>query len=65
MGGALVNALAFSGTNYFFGKLGGAERKQHNLQMERYTKARDEYSKEHQHRQDFISQSLQQQRHAS
>jgi len=63
-GGALVNALAFSGTNYLFGKLGGAERKRHNLAMEKYTKARDEYSRERQQRLDFINQSFQQQRHA-
>ena len=64
-GRALVNALAFSGTKYLFGKLGGAERKRHNLQMERYAKARDEHSKERQQRLDFINQALQQRRHAS
>jgi len=63
-GGAVVNALAFSGTNYLFGKLGGAERKRHNLAMEKLSKARDEYSRERQQRLDFINQSFQQQRHA-
>jgi len=43
-GGALVNALAFSGTNDLFGKLGGAERKRHNLAMEQLSKARAKYS---------------------
>jgi len=62
--GAVVNALAFSGTNYLFGKLGGAERKRHNLAMEKLSKARDEYSRERQQRLDFINQSFQQQRHA-
>jgi len=63
-GGAVVNALAFSGTNYLFGKLGGAERKRHNLAMEKLSKARAEYSRERQQRLDFINQSFQQQRHA-
>lgn len=63
-GGALVNALAFSGTSYLFGKLGGAERKRHNLAMEKFSKARDEYNRERQQRLDFKNQSFQQQKHA-
>jgi len=43
--GALVNALAFSGTNYLFGKLGGVERKWHNLAMEQLSKDHAKYSK--------------------
>ena len=46
-GGALVNALAFSGTNFIFGQLGdhgGTEMKRHNLAVERLSKAREEYS---------------------
>jgi len=42
-GGALVNALAFSGTNYPFGMLGGAERKRTfsnlDVAMQEYYKA--------------------------
>ena len=64
-GGALVNALAFSGTNYLFGKLGGAERKRHDLAMEKLSRAREAYSRNRQQRLDFINQSLQQQRHAN
>jgi len=64
-GGALVNALAFSGTNYLFGMLGGAERKRHDLAMEKLSKARGEYSRKSHQRLDFINQSLQQQRHAT
>ena len=63
-GGALVNVLAFSGTNYLFGILGGEERKRH-LAMEKLSMAREEYSKNHQPRLDFINQFLQQQRHAT
>ena len=38
--GALVNALAFSGTNFLFHKLsaGDAERKRHDLAMEQFTR---------------------------
>ena len=44
-GGALVNALAFSGTNFIFSQFGGhgEEMKRHNLAMEQLSKARDEY----------------------
>jgi len=37
--------LAFSGTNFLFGKLGGAERKRHNLAIEQLSKDHAEYSK--------------------
>ena len=39
-GGALVNALAFSGTNFLFHKLsaGDEERKRHDLAMESFTR---------------------------
>ena len=50
-GGALVNALAFSGTNFIFGQLGDhgkAEMKRHNFAMEQLIKARDEYARSHQ-----------------
>ena len=45
IGGALVNALAFSGTNFVFSKLadqGDEERKRHDLALERLQRARDE-----------------------
>ncbi len=45
-GGALVNALAFSGTNYLFGQLKGGEMKRHNLAMEKFYGARQEYAKQ-------------------
>ena len=39
-GGALINALAFSGTNFLFHKLSadGDERKRHDLALEKYTR---------------------------
>ena len=44
-GGALVNALAFSGTNAAFSLLGdhgGTERKRHDLDMEKLSEARED-----------------------
>ena len=66
-GGALINALAFSGTNAAFSLLGdhgGAERKRHNLAMEQLSKAREKYSEERQQRLDYLNKTISQQRHA-
>ena len=66
-GGALVNALAFSGTNFIFGQLGDhgkAEMKRHNLAMEQLSKARGEYARSRQQRLDYINKTLRDQRHA-
>ena len=66
-GGALVNALAFSGTNFIFGQLGdhgGTEMKRHNLAVEKLSKAREEYSKERQQRLDYLNKTISQQKHA-
>ena len=67
IGGALVNSLAFSGSNYMFSKLSGhgeAERKRHNEAIENLQKDRDSWVKERQQRLDFINQELQRERHA-
>ena len=46
IGGAIVNALAFSGSNYIFSKFNtDEERKRHDKALEDLTKARDEYEK--------------------
>ena len=45
IGGTVVNALAFSGTNFVFSRLtehGAEERKRHDLTLEKLQKARDE-----------------------
>ena len=66
-GGALINALAFSGTNFIFGQLGDhgkAEMKRHNLAMEQLSKAREKYNRERQQRLNYISKSLRDQKHA-
>ena len=67
IGGAAINALAFSGSNYLFSKLsdhGEAERKRHDLAMEKFQKARDQWNKERQKRLDFINKKLREQQDA-
>ena len=67
IGGALVNSLAFSGSNYMFTKLsnhGADERKRHNEAIEKLQKDRNSWVKERQQRLDFINQQLQRERHA-
>ena len=49
IGGALVNALAFSGTNFVFSRLtdhGVEECKKHDLALPKLQKARDEWNME-------------------
>ena len=66
IGGALVNAISFTGTNFLFSQFGGhgEEMKRHNLAIEKFTKARDEYTRQRLQRLDFINQTLRDQRHA-
>ena len=66
-GGALINALAFSGTNAAFSLLGDhgkAEMRRHNLAMEKLSKAREDWNRERQQRLDLINKTLNEQRHA-
>ena len=64
-GSALVNALAFSGTNFIFSKFGNhSEQKRHNLAMEQFTQDRKEYSRRRQERFDYINKTLRQEKHA-
>ena len=61
IGGAVVNALAFSGTNFVFSRLtdhGEEERKRHDLALERLQRARDEWNKDRMKRLDFINKRL-------
>ena len=47
IGGAVVNALAFSGTNFVFSRLTdhcGEELKRHYLALEKLQRARDEWN---------------------
>ena len=58
IGGAVVNALAFSGTNFVFSRLtdhGEEERKRHDLALEKLQRARDEWNKDRMKRLDFVN----------
>ena len=66
-GGALINALAFSGTNAAFSLLGdhgGTERKRHDIAIEQLNKAREDWNRDRQERLDLINKTLSDQRHA-
>ena len=65
VGGALVNALAFSGSNFLFSQISGsAERKRHNLAMEKLQNERDSWNEQRLGRIDFVNQKLKEQGHA-
>ena len=66
VGGAIVNALAFSGSNYLFSKFGGSdeERSRHDIALEELSKAEQEYEHERIQGLDFINKKLQEQKHA-
>ena len=57
----MVNALAFSGTNFVFSRLtdhGVEEHKRHNLALEKLQRARDEWNRDRLKRLDFINKRL-------
>ena len=61
IGRAVVNALAFSGTNFVFSRLtdhGAEERKRHDLALEKLQRARDEWNRDRMKRLDFINRRL-------
>ena len=61
VGGAVVNALAFRGTNFVFRRLtdhGEEERRRHNLPLEKLQRTRDEWNKDLMKRLDFINKRL-------
>lgn len=68
VGGALVNALAFSGSNYLFSKLGKEEHQhemeRHNLATEQLMRERDAWNERRQKRLDFINEQLHKQSHS-
>ena len=65
VGGAITNALAFSGSNFLFSQLSGsAERKRHNLAMEKLQDERDSWNEQRLGRIDFVNQKLKEQGHA-
>ena len=61
VGGAVVNALAFSGTNSVISRFtdhGAEERKRHDLALENLQRARDEWNGDRMKRLGFISKRL-------
>ena len=68
IGGALANALAFTGSSYLFHRLStnniDAERKRHDAAIEALQKAKIEWTHKHQERIDFINSQLRLERKA-
>ena len=67
IGGAVTNALAFTGGNYLFSHMGSnadEERKRHDKAMEQLEAAQAKWSKERTQRLDFINEQLQKEHHA-
>ena len=61
VGGAVVNALAFNGTNFVFSRLtdhSEEERKRHDLAIENLQRARDSWNEDRMKRLDFINRRL-------
>ena len=61
VGGALVNALAFSTTNFVFSRLtvhGAKERKRHDLAVKNLQRARKKWNEDRMKRLDFINKRL-------
>ena len=69
VGGALVNALAFSGSNYLFSKLDqgetAEEQKRHDLAMEQLQTAQAAWSQKRTERIDFINKELRDENHSA
>ena len=65
VGGAIINGLAFSGSNYLFSKLSKSdETKKHYEALEKLQAAQDAYEKKRLAMLDFINQRLSNERHA-
>ena len=61
IGGAVVNALAFSGTNFVFSRLtdhGAEERKRHDLELQKLQRARHQWNRDLVKRLDLINKRL-------
>ena len=66
VGGAIVNAFAFSGSNFLFHKLSSEseERKRHDKAIEKLNHDRNEWVKKRQERIDFINNKLRKERNS-
>ena len=66
VGGAITNALAFSGSNFLLSQMIGAgERKRHNVAMEKLQHERDTWNEERLQRIDYINEELKKRGHAA
>ena len=69
IGGAVVNALAFTGGNFLFSKLGKGndaekERERHDKAVEQLEAAQTAWNKQRMQRLDFINEEMQKEHHA-
>ena len=66
IGGAVVNAVAFSGSSFLFSSLSGgaSERKRHDLAIEKLNAAHASWAQDRQERIDFINRKLMNEKHA-
>ena len=68
VGGAITNAIAFSGSNYLFSMLRSSgvdeERKRHNKAVEQLQVAQTKWSRRQAERLDWINEELRRQNHA-
>jgi len=70
VGGAVVNALAFTGVNYMFSMFGSKsgeaekERKRHDLAIEQLQRAESEYQHKRQLRLDYLNKQLRAEQHS-
>ena len=67
VGGAITNALAFSGSNYLFSKMGSnsdEERKRHDKAMEQLEAATTAWNEQRTKRLDFINEQMKKEHHA-
>lgn len=64
VGGAIVNALAFSGSNYLFSKMHDGERKRHDIALEQLASAKTDWEKKRMERLDFLNDELKRQNHS-
>ena len=65
-GTAMINAIAFSGSNFVFSKLGSSdeERIRHDKALEAYTQEKNEWNKMRSDRIDYIQNEIRKEGHA-
>ena len=64
IGGAIVNAVAFSGSNYLFSSMNNEDAKNRKKAREKLLKAKEEFEEKRISRLDFINEELKRHNHA-